>query len=286
MGGPPRQLRSPDPLSIVFADGGRVDLQAPLPTPFRIVRAREVLELPRLGANVALTVRGAEQPAELSFAASTVLVLDPGEKAGRRTVGEYSQALEVGTLVDVLVAVDEMVSGIGFWASVKYDNPRDTGSIKPDASFALRLAHAAKAERMVAADLNARGHEITGAAIHPPPYIVLIGRHLGGHRAGKPDLVCTRCGTGFEVKSRPYDDHLRVSSSSLRPFTAENAPDGFQAFVLRHSRVQYFSNRDIASWVRTQTAVDAGYDRFVELPPAWAREHAQPTAGLVCPSSV
>jgi hypothetical protein len=248
-----------------------------------MVRGREILSRPISTAiDIPLELEGASGPARLTFPAATMLVLDPNDRRGQMTLAEYAQALEDGTLIDVLVEVPPVgaTRGIAFSVSVQYDNPRDTGSLKPDASFALKLAHAAKGEREAAAWLRGLGHVVVGDAIHEPPYVVVIGRARGGHRSINQDLACTRCGRRFEIKTR--DSYLRISSSVNRPFVTENASDDLQLFVLRHEKMRCFRNADVARYVSGRSSARSTYDTYVELPEEWAVTHEVAPASLVC----
>ena len=269
----------------MLAEGERIDLRRHLADHYRLARRREVLDEPAADDRLHLTVTGSAGPAQLAFALQTSVVLDPNERSGTRTLAEYSTALEVRSLIDVLVSVESGVSGVAFWVTVDYDDPRAEGSLKPDASFALRLAHAAKAERRVAAQLTELGHCVTGAAVLDPPYSVVIGKRFGGHCAANADLHCDRCGWTFEVKSRPYDAYLRISSSALRPFSEENRREGYQAFVIKHTSIRYFRNGDVTNWVADRSATGGQYDRYIEIPEQWARSREVASAELVCPGS-
>jgi hypothetical protein len=244
-----------------------------------VFRGREILEPPSISAReVCLTVRGARGPSPLVFDAATTMKLAESGAHARITLRDYARALEVGRAVDVL---GRRTRGSGFepcafWCSARYEGQRKSGSLKPDCQFVLKLASAAKDERIVAAELAGMGHELRGDAVDErPPYVVTISAALGG-RSDKADLECSRCNVRFEVKGRPNDTKVRFSDSEQRSFLRENRREDFQILVFRHETVCAFHNADIIDHLSAARRGRDDVDSWVSFPTGWGREHECP----------
>jgi hypothetical protein len=250
-----------------------------------VVAERELLAPPEAAAGeVHLVVRGAHGPARLSCRAATTMRLAEDGPRARITLKDYAEALEVGRAVDVL---GRRTPGSGFepyafWCSVRYRGQRKSGNLKPDCQFAFKLASAAKDERIVAARLGNLGHELQGDAIEERrPYVITLSAALGGRR-GKADLECTRCGTRFEVKGRPYDNEVRFSDSERRSFLLENRREDFQILVFRHEQMLVFRNADIIDHLQDARRARDRVDSWMYFPPSWQRDHERDLPACGC----
>ncbi|MCL9845842.1 hypothetical protein [Ralstonia solanacearum] len=206
-----------------------------------------------------LVVEGLSMP--LSTPANQTMVFG-GESIS--ALDYLKRVLERGDMIDAVVhpPANDRIPVDLFWIHIVYvGEPSKAGTFskKEDGLFAMRAKSGEKAERIVAKKLHDDfGHLFPQITLTTPGYFE-IRYDEKKHR--KPDRRCLACGLTFEIKKRNRDRLFRVSHSQHRPFTAENHPSGWHAFVFPDMKPRFMSNAVIANAIASGL-FDAGFDRY------------------------
>jgi hypothetical protein len=176
----------------------------------------------------------------------------------------FRRVIERGDMIDAVIspARDAVFPMTCFWVRIEFvGEPRDAGnySKKDDGLFAMRAKAGEKAERVVARHLRDNlQHRFTAGMCDSPGFFEI---RYAGKKTRRPDRKCTTCGLTFEVKKRNKDEKFRVSHSALRPFSTENALDGWHAFVFPDMKPRFVANAVIAQAIEAGRC-EPGYDEY------------------------
>lgn len=226
--------------------------------------------------HLGLHVAGVDRPLQIDSNRTISFGCGPRESV---PVHEYiRRVIERGDLIDVAVLPSQPYTLDSFWMNIVYEgSPSSFFVRKDDGLFAYRAKSGEKAERRAGYDLrDTAGHPFPDTLLQPPgPFTI----RFGDKRQRKPDLRCPRCGLLFEVKKRNADRKYRVSHSAERPFTSENAPNGWHAFVFPDYEIHYLPNSAIAEAIGSGHAriEKDRYDSYAELAPYIVRPSPPPS---------
>jgi hypothetical protein len=236
--------------------------------PAGIFRGLKATEAKKDGDNLIIGTSTLSAP--LTIPLSMVMVF--GDE--RITAGDYARrVIERDDQLDavLLPKANGVFPIFCYWIRIVYvGEPLDprTYAKKDDGLFAMRAKSGEKAERIVARHLRDNGGHIYPINSRESPGYFEI-RYAGKKKRepDSPDRRCTVCGLSIEIKKRNKDQKFRVSHSEGRPFSTENAPDGWHAFVFPDMKPRFVSNAVIAQAIaekRCRVTHDR-YDSWAEI---------------------
>jgi len=215
----------------------------------------------------------------LSFVESQKIVFDYSSPKATVTILEYSQALDAGSLVDMVVKRESQtaIRGYMFWSHVvyrnenlRYDEQRFRGRrARPDGLWAYLLANVNKLERQAARWLRLLRHDPHGPALDGDGSFPVVIDYAGDvERARELDLWCAHCRERFEVRAVQHELYKRFSHSSIRPVWGDPSPDGYALLVQPTGSIRAFSIDVLSRIVRRLPEQERKqFDRNAELPP-------------------